>query len=315
MNPGRAILFKIAAVFLFTVMSALIKAASETVPPGQTVFFRSACALPVIVAWLALRGELATGIRTRRPLAHLWRGAIGTAGMGMMFTGLALLPLPEVTAILYVTPLMIVIFAALFLGERLRLFRLSTVALGLVGIVIILEPRLSVLGAGAGSDAGSDAADRAAAIGALVTLGAALCAALAQISIRHMTRTEHTASIAFWFSVTAASVALLTMPFGWVWPGPGTLAMLVCAGLIGGVGQIFLTTSYKLAEAAVVAPFDYASILLALVIGYTVFGDVPTPQMLGGATLVMAAGGLVIWRERQLGLARARAARDLPPPG
>lgn len=307
MQPVRAILLKLTAVTLFTAMAALIKASAPHVPPGEQVFFRSFFALPVIVGWLVMQGELPAGLRTRDPLGHLWRGLIGCSAMGLMFAGLGMLPLPEVTAIGFASPLLVVVFAAMFLGERLRLFRIGAVVLGLVGVLIVLSPRLTAFD-------GGDVATREA-LGALIVLTGAAFRALAQIQIRRLVRVERTATIVFWFSVTATLLSLLTAPFGWVMPAPGEAAMLVTAGLIGGFGQIALTSAYRYAEAALVAPFDYASMLLALVVGYFVFEEVPTPVMLAGAALVMAAGGLIIWRERQLGLKRGEAKPGMTPQG
>ncbi|ARE40428.1 membrane protein [Rhodovulum sp. P5] len=307
MNPARAIAFKLSSVALFVVMSALIKASSAHVPPGEAVFFRSFFAIPVIVMWLTLQGQLRQGLKTKNPTGHLWRGLVGGTAMGLMFAGLGLLPLPEVTAIGYAAPLLVVIFAAMFLGEKVRLFRMTAVALGLVGVLIILSPRLTAFGS-----ADMDAHE---ALGAMVVLGGAMCAALAQVFVRKLVKTEHTAAIVFWFSVTASTLSLLTVPFGWVVPTPAEAAMLVGAGLIGGLAQIGLTSAYRYAEAAVVAPFDYASMLLALIVGYVIFDEVPTPVMLGGASLVIAAGVLIIWRERQLGLERGRARRGMTPQG
>ena len=296
MNPLRGILLKILSVTVFVAMASLIKAASETVPPGQAVFFRSAFALPVIFAWLAMRGDLRDGWKTRQPLAHLWRGLIGTGAMGLGFTGLGLLPLPEVTAIGYAAPLLVVIFAAMFLNEQVRAFRLSCVGLGLVGVLIVLSPRLSV----------GVSASHAETLGAVVVLMGAVLAALAQVFVRKMVDTERTAAIVLWFSVTSSVIGLLTIPWGWAMPTAGVAAMLVLAGLAGGVGQILLTSSYRHADASLIAPFEYTSMLLALVIGYVVFSEVPTPAMLAGAAIVILAGVLIIWRERQLGLERAR---------
>ena len=90
---------------------------------------------------------------------------------------------------------------------------------------------------------------------------------------------------------------------------------LVSAGLIGGVAQILITSAYRHAEAGLLAPFDYASMLFALAIGYVVFGDVPTASMLAGACLVIASGVAIIWRERQLGLKRGRARSGMTPQG
>ncbi|WP_417628161.1 DMT family transporter [Pararhodobacter aggregans] len=305
MRPIRGIVFKLISVTLFIVMSSLVKSVSDSIPPGETVFFRSLFAIPVILAWLAFRGELRTGLKVSRPLGHLWRGMVGTMAMGMGFAALAFLPLPEVTAIGYAAPLLVVIFASMFLGEEVRLFRLTAVFAGLAGVMIVLSPRLTL-----GSDVGT-----AEALGAMFALTGAVCAALAQVTVRRLVMTEETSAIVFWFSITATGLALFTLPFGWALPTPAEAGILVLTGLIGGVGQIFLTSSYREADASLIAPFDYASMLLALAIGYWVFGEVPTRTMLIGAAIVVSAGILIIWRERQLGLERAKQRKAMTPQG
>ena len=296
-QPFRGILFKLASVCVFVGMASLIKATSGHIPPGQAVFFRSFFAMPVIVVWLLLRGELRHGLETRQPLGHFWRGLIGTTAMGLGFAGLGLLPLPEVTAIGYAAPLLTVIFAAMFLNEQVRAFRLTAVAVGLVGVVIVLSPRLSV---------GAEPMDARETLGAVVVLGGAAFAALAQVFVRKLVATEGTAAIVFWFSVTATLLSLLSLPWGWVMPTPTEALMLVFAGLCGGLGQILLTSSYRFADASVVAPFEYASMILAIAVGYFIFGEVPTWVTITGASIIIAAGVLIIWRERQLGLERAK---------
>jgi drug/metabolite transporter (DMT)-like permease len=116
MRPLRGILLKIASVLVFITMASLIKATDGRVPAGEVVFFRSLFAVPIIVAWLAWRHELGTGLRAREPMAHVWRGVVGTLLMGLGFAGLLFLPLPDVTAIGYAAPLLTVVFAAMFLG-------------------------------------------------------------------------------------------------------------------------------------------------------------------------------------------------------
>ncbi len=305
-QPMRGILFKTASVCVFVAMAAIITATSNDVPPGEAVFFRSFFALPVIIVWLLWRGELRHGLETPNPMGHLWRGVVGTAAMGLGFTALGLLPFPEVTAIGYAAPLMVVILAAMFLGEEVRLFRLSAVGAGLAGVLIVMSPRLSVT---------SDPLSMAETLGAVVALGGALCAALAQVFVRKLTRTEGTAAIVFWFSMTASVLALLTLPFGWVLPGAGTFGLLILAGLLGGVGQILLTSSYRYADASLIAPFEYASMLLALGVGYFLFDEVPTWTMMLGAAIIVAAGIAIIWRERKLGLERGRGRRAMSPNG
>jgi drug/metabolite transporter (DMT)-like permease len=149
----------------------------------------------------------------------------------------------------------------------------------------------------------------------LVVLAGALFASLAQVFVRKLVQVEKTATIVFWFSVTATCLSLMTLPFGWVWPTPFEAALLTGAGLMGGVGQILLTSSYREADASVIAPFDYASMIFALLIGWFVFSEVPTWTMLAGAALVVAAGIAIILRERHLGLKRAQQRKAMTPQG
>jgi drug/metabolite transporter (DMT)-like permease len=313
-KPGRAIALKLFAVFLFMVMAALIKAASDAVPPGQAVFFRSFFSIPVLVFWLWYQGHLHDGFRANDIRGHIWRGLLGTSAMALTFAGLALIPLPEVTAIGYATPMFTVILAALFLGERIRFFRLSAVALGLVGVMIVITPRLSL----------DSNYSTAATWGALMVLGAAVLRSLVQIHIRRLVQTESTSAIVFYFSLTATVVSLCSLPLGWAIPhrslswtlaSPESIALIVCAGLIGGVAQIMVTSSYRFGSASMLAPFDYASMIFAALIGWFVFSEVPTSTILIGSSLVIAGGVLIIWRERQLGLDRSTSKGKTPPDG
>ena len=305
MRPLRGIAYKVVSVIVFITMASLIKATTPHVPSGEAVFFRSVFAMPVIVVWLGMRRELATGFRASNPLGHVWRGLVGTIAMGLGFAGLGYLPLPEVTAIGYAAPLLTVIFAAMFLGEDVRAFRITAVALGLIGVLIVVWPRLSITS--------GDHLSQAQAFGAILVLGGAVFAALAQVFVRKLVMTEKTPAIVFYFSLTATILSLATLPFGWVIPNATEAALLIGAGLLGGVGQIFLTSSYREADASVVAPFDYASMIFALAIGYFVFAEVPTTTMLIGASVVVLAGCLIIWRERQLGIERAKQRKAMTP--
>jgi drug/metabolite transporter (DMT)-like permease len=307
MNPLRGIALKIASVAVFMTMAALIKATADAVPPGEAVFFRSFFAIPVILVWLAFSGGLGRGLATRNPFGHFWRGLVGTTAMGFGFAGLGLLPLPEVTAIGYAAPILTVIFAAMFLGETVRVFRIFAVMLGMVGVLIVLSPRFTAV-----SDGSAGATE---ALGALVVLISAVFAALAQVFVRRLVTEETTSAIVFWFSVSAACLSLVTLPFGWTVPGPGDTGLLVTCGLLGGLGQVLLTSSYRHADASVVAPFEYVSMLMALGVGFAVFGEVPSGVVLLGAGIVVLAGILIIWRERRLGIERAAQRGSMTPQG
>jgi len=303
-QPVLAIGLKVAAVFLFMVMASLVKAATQEVPAGQAVFFRALFAIPVITAWLWHRGDLREGLIPRNLKGHIWRGVFGTTAMALTFGGLGLLPLPEVTAIGYATPIFTVLFAAVLLGERIRLIRISAVALGLVGVMIVMWPRLSVADL-----------SQATTLGAIMVLTASILRALVQIHIRQLVQTEHTAAIVFWFSTTASVLSLLTIPFGWVWPDLQDLVFLIGAGVLGGVAQILVTSSYRFAGASMLAPFDYTSMIFAILIGWAVFSELPTSVMLLGSALVIAGGVLILWRERHLHAGRKRASAVTDPKG
>ena len=305
MQQIHGIGLKIGAIALFTVMFALVKALSATIPAGQTVFFRSAFAIPVLFAWLMMQGELAGAVSVKSTRSHVWRGFVGTAAMGLNFTAAGFLPLPEITAIGFTTPRLIVVFASVMLGERVGVYRISAVLVGLIGVMIIVEPRLT-FGA-------LEPAQDSMKLGVILAITAAACAALAQIQIRKMVQVERTSAIIFYFCITASVFSLSTIGT-WVWPSLLQFLILILIGVLGGVGQIMLTTAYRYAPASVIAPFDYTAMIFALGIGYFAFAELPSAQMILGAGIVIAAGVFVILREARLGLRRGQARRAKPPP-
>ena len=304
MQPLTGVAFKVLSAFLFTVMSALIKLVGDVFPTGQIVFARSFFALIPVIVMLAWRRELELAVRTRRPGAHIQRAVVGVTTMFGSFAALAYLPLPDVTAIGYASPLITVILAVVLLKERVRIYRWTAVCVGLIGVLIVLWPYL-----GGGARSGREA------MGALLALTAAAGAALAMIQVRRLTATEHTSTIVFYFSAFSALIGLATLPFGWIVPTGAQAALLVAIGLLGGVAQLFLTESYRHADASLIAPFEYTTILWATVLGYAMFGDVPSRLVAVGSGVVIAAGIFVIFRERQLGLERSRARQAAGPPG
>ena len=297
----RGILLKVTAVSIFTVMMALIKATALEVPTGQQVFFRAFFSLLVVIGWLMARGDFFNALRTSNIFGHMWRGLAGAAAMSLRFFALGVLTFPEVAALGFTTPLILTVLAALILGETVRAFRLTTVALGFVGVLIVLWPTFDVNG------------DRSTLelIGAGAILGSAALAALAQIFVRRLVATEGTVQIVFYFSLLITLLSLLSLPFGWVLPSFGATMMLMTAGLIGGVGQICLTAAYRNAPASVVAPFDYTSMLLALVIAYFWFAEVPTSWTILGASVIIVSGVVIIYREQRLGRRRNLAQSTL----
>ncbi|MBI1204509.1 MAG: EamA family transporter [Rhodopseudomonas sp.] len=297
-----AIGFKLVSALLFAVMSALIRQLSDVTPVGQMVFFRSAFAIPPVLLIYALRGEFMSAIRTRRPFGQIGRGALSVFGMFTNFSALARLPLAEATAIQFASPLITVALAALILKERVRIFRWSAVAVGFAGVIVMLVPNFSLehyAAAGAGSMALA---------GSVFAVASAFCNAGTVIQTRRLTQSEPTSSIVFYFSLITTLAGAVTLPFAWHSPTGLQLTGLIATGVLGGLAHIFLTESYRYATASVIAPFDYTAMLWALLLGYWVFGELPGLLVYVGAAIVAGAGLAVIFRERWLGLQRARAA-------
>lgn len=311
-RPFLGILFKLASVFAFSFMGAVVKILEVIpgppggYPVGQVVFARSFFALVPVFVWLALVGRLNTAFATTNRMGHIKRGLIGSAGMFFGFAGLAALPLADATAISFAAPLFSVVLAALLLGEVVRLYRWSAVLIGFCGVIVMLWPHLS-----AEALLLSDSDTRAR--GAFFCLAGAICAAFAMIEVRKLTATETTASIVTHFSLITTTFGMISVLGGafdprWAWVSPGLwpAILLLLIGVLGGFGQIFLTEAYRRAPASLIAPFDYTAMIFSIAWGYFLFSKIPESAVLIGATIVSAAGIFVILRERKLGIDRAK---------
>ena len=318
------VLLKIASALVFTLMSASVKFSSGSYPVAELVLFRSFFALVVLMIWLFQRHEFPHGIVTQRPLGHLGRAIAGSFGMFSGFVSLSLLPLPDATAIGFTSPLLVVVLAALVLKEKVRLYRWSAVAVGFLGVLVMLSDHIDTARSAAGSFL-----QPATGTGVGVALAAALFSAIATIQTRRLTWTENTGAIVFYFTlmttVLGALVSLLASiwPTDWfavpmlqaqafIVPPPRDLLALVAIGLFGGVGQILMTQSFRFADASIIACFDYTALLWASALGFLLFGEVPSRLLIVGALIVALAGLFVIWREHQLGF-RRKAEREADP--
>jgi drug/metabolite transporter (DMT)-like permease len=305
MNTSKGIVLKLISAVLFAVMSALIRYLGARYPIGEVVFYRSAFALVPILALYTLRGELAATVRTERPLGQASRGALSIVGMFCNFGALARLPLIEANAISFTSPLISVAFAALFLKERVRIYRWSAVTIGFLGVLVVLAPHLT------GDELTIAMASATSLAGVIYAVLGSITNAGTMIQTRKLTQSESTSSIVFYFSLICALAGLVTWPFGWIAPTGREFLVLACIGFLGGMGHILLTESYRYAAASVVAPFDYTSMIWALLLGYAMFGETPTLMIVIGSTIIASAGLFVIWRERQLALARRRDVEDI----
>lgn len=301
-----AIGLKVSSILVFLGMSICLKAAGD-VPLGQLVFYRSAFAIVPIVLMLTWQHKLVSGLQTTHPYSHVLRGLVGVASMGLQFFALTHLPLPEAVTLNYAQPLFVIVFSAVFLGERVRAYRWGAVLFGLIGVVIISWPSLSLFTSGQGFT-------NAQAAGVSAALTATAVSAVAMLLVRRLVKTEKSATIVLWFSLTSTVAGLLTLPFGWVTLSWTQFTLLIVAGLCGGIAQILMTEGYRHAEVSTVAPFEYTSMIWAIAAGYFLFGEIASVYMIVGGLIVVAAGLFIIWREHRLGLERA-AAKKVTLPG
>ena len=213
--------------------------------------------------------------------------------MALGFFALTRLPLPEAITLNYAQPLLVVVFSALFLGETVRIYRWSAVVVGLVGVFIISWPKLTLFDTPGGDQQPGGGRRRS------PHSSRRGISAVAMLLVRSLVHTEKTATIVLWFSLTASGVGAADDPVRLAGADAcSRRLLLVVAGFCGGVAQILMTEAYRHAEASTVAPFEYTSMILGIVVGYLAFGDVPTIHMLVGGAIVVGAGIFIIWRER-----------------
>jgi drug/metabolite transporter (DMT)-like permease len=298
-KPLLGISLKILSALVFTLMSAGLKLISADYPTGELVFFRSAFAIVPLIAWLSWQGDLINSVRTDNIAGHFLRGIIGSCGMFSGFFALSYLPLHDSIAIGYASPLIVVVLAAFILKETVRAYRWTAVLIGFVGVLIMLSPHLNLSLLANNLDGGPT-------VGALFALFGACCSAGATIQVRRLTENEKTGAIVLYFSILTSFVGLATIVLGWRLPSLGDFGLLVLIGILGGTGQILVTQCYRHADTSIVAPFEYTTMIWALLIGWFVFGDLPTSTIAVGGVIVAAAGLFVLWRERQLGLQRVK---------
>ena len=297
MNVVRAVSLKIASTLMFSLMGAQARYLGTAYPVGEVVFFRSLFALLPILIWFGLRGQLRTAFHTNRPADHLVRSLFSVVGIFCMFGALARLPLADVTAIAFLAPLITVIFAFVFLKEQVHVYRWSAVAFGFSGIVLMLVPHFG----------DHTALTWTMTIGLGLAFINAFTSGGATIQIRRLTATETTSSIVILMTLLVMVASLVTLPFGWRMPVSWfDWAVLFGIGMSGGLGQIVFTESYRYAPASFLASFDYTAMIWAFLLGYLIFGELPTIHVIGGAAVVATAGIFVILRERYLGLKRLR---------
>lgn len=281
-NPGQVFIFALASTALFSFMNLAVKYAAESgIHVTQIMLFRNLLALPVVLLLISRQLDSQDLLSTQRPFSHLARGLVGMAAMACFFISFKLLPLGDATAIHFASPMILTALSVPLLSEKVGPWRWSAVGIGLIGVLFIAAPT---------GDTNL--------IGVLTAFMAAFLAAVAAILVRKMGETEHSLTIVFYFTICGIVLALVLCPFFWqpidnVW----VFYALLCVGILGGVAQYLLTMAYSQAPAAYVSVFSYASIVFAIGFDIIFWAKFPMWNTWTGATIIIASGLIILYRE------------------
>ena len=266
-------------------MAVFVKLLGERIHSFEIMFFRAAIGLAVFAPWLIAREGLDV-VRTVRPGLHLWRGFVGACGNICFFYAITHMLLADAMALQFSRPLLMIVLAALFLGEAAGYRRTAVAIAGFCGIVMMLRP----FGAGFDPDG-------------LVAVTGALFGGLVVISIKKLATTEPTRRIIFYYALYTTFFSAVPAAFVWTLPNAGDLAVLVLIGLLGIVGQSCITHGFALGEATVTVPFDYMRIIYSAIFGIILFAEIPDVWSIAGAAIIIASNLLLIrleWKSRRL---------------
>ncbi|MTI46040.1 S-adenosylmethionine uptake transporter [Roseibium hamelinense] len=305
-RPAVAIGFVLVGMAAISINDMLIKHLSGAYPLHQMIFTRSAIGLVFTLVLVQLEGGFAI-LKTKTPGLHLLRGLLIVLANMSFFTALAVVPLADATALFFVAPLLITLLSIPILGEKVGPFRLGAVAVGFVGVVLMLRPWESELDVEGGR------------LVLLLPVIGALCYALMQVLTRKLGGTTKASALAAYIQTTFLLVSLgffvvagdgrfadgfdnASMKFllrEWIWPQGQDIYYFIALGLCAAVVGYSLSQAYRTADAATVAPFEYVGMPFAVFWGWIMFGEWPAPVVLAGIVLILGGGLVVFLRERQ----------------
>jgi drug/metabolite transporter (DMT)-like permease len=274
------IYLRLGGLALFCTMDAMVKALGGVYGPFQLMLFRNLIAL-IPIAIIVWRARDLSIVRSRRPWLQAVRILAGLGSTGGFFYVFPRMALVDAYAISFAAPFFMVALAVPLLGEGVGWRRWSAVAVGFVGVIIMLDPfGISIH------------------IMSLIVLAATFCYALSTVMVRLTSRYDHDAATMLWFALVSSIISLLAGAPEWIWPTAIDWVWLILMGLLGGVAQVLVTRAWRLAPASILAPFDYSSIILAVLYGYLWFHEQPSWTVWLGLPMVIGSGLYILHRER-----------------
>ncbi|MBT8433626.1 MAG: DMT family transporter [Gammaproteobacteria bacterium] len=294
----QGILCLVAALAFLTISDSIIKWLSTGLPLHEIMLFRGIFAMFLVFVFVYLEGGLIT-LKTRRPVLHFIRGSMLVLANMFFFLGLAVMPLAETVSLFYTAPLFICILSQPVLGEKVGLLRWLVIIAGLIGVIIMLRPGSEVFRS----------------ISLLPVL-AALSYAVMTMMTRKLGMREKASALTFYIQlafILISSIVGLAIGDGrfdiyanettgfllraWRWPDLAQLQLLLLCGVMVAFGGYLISQAYRLGEAAAVAPFEYASLPFALLVGFYLWGDWPDWISFIGSGLIIFSGLLVLYLE------------------
>ncbi|MEO5366954.1 MAG: DMT family transporter [Magnetococcus sp. WYHC-3] len=266
----RGIAWMVVSALCFATVAAQVKLLGQQMPPQQVAFFRCLFGLLVLLPlFWSTQGRV---LHTRCWTTHLSRSLLGLLAMNVTFWAVVHLPLADVTALSFSSPLFTILLAVLLLREHVSLSRWMATLTGFAGVLVMVRP-------------GGEGFDPA----LLMALASPLLVALVRVLIKQMTRTEGTLTVVAWFSILGTLISALPAWITWVTPTPAAWAQGLLMGAVATIAQLAMTEAYREAEASAVTPFDYLRLVITTLYGMLLFGDIPDRWTFLGSLMVFAS--------------------------
>ena len=288
---ARAALLMFASTLGFGLMAVFIRLASATMPTWEIAFFRNLFGFLALLPMLAIPAlrqpqpalAFLQSVRTTQLPRYVLRTAIGIVSMVCGFWAIAHLPLAQAISLTYSSPIFVTIAAIFLLGERVRARRWTAVALGFLGVLVIVQPWSHAFSAGT-----------------LVAVAAAVLSALVAIQIKQLSQVDKADTIVFWTYALWVPMALVPALFVWVPPQGITWLWLVLTGLMGTVGQVLWTRALKLGDVSALTPISFTQLPMVTFAGWLLFDEAVGAATWVGAGIILASTFYISHREAVL---------------
>ena len=276
-----AFIYKSLSVLFFVLMSVCIKATGDHIPLFQVVFFRNFFALLPLIFFIYFLKLNFRSINNYK--LHIARAFIGVTAMSLFFVSIRYVPLVEMQTISYSSVFFISILSIFFLGEKIGYRRIIAIFIGFIGVLIILKPSTELFSNYS-----------------VLPLIASLFLSMAVIVLKKILLTNNNILSVWVFTVLCTILSLFFYNENWIWPNNLDLSFMIASGILGFIAQICLTKSFQLADASLLAPIDFSSVIWSFSLGYIFFGELISSDVLIGGLIIITSVGYIFYRERVL---------------